>query len=196
MRHLLSILCLLAAATAHAQTIKSLGYNTTNGFIVYGGTNPLKFTNQIGAPQIFIASTNSGELLRIEGSPNDGSDVGFAVYNTTGDQANSFYFNQTTNYVGIGVGDGVGYIQASVPFSLPELGAALDFSGNEVAAATRTNLGATTVGDAVFTATNAAAGAAALDLGSGITTNVTFVDASTNTNSVTISNGIITGWTQ
>lgn len=35
-----------------------------------------------------------------------------------------------------------------------------------------------------------------LGLGGGITTNISFVDASTNTNSVTISNGIITGWTQ
>jgi hypothetical protein len=35
-----------------------------------------------------------------------------------------------------------------------------------------------------------------LQLGGGITTNVTFVDAATNTNTVSISNGIITGWTQ
>jgi hypothetical protein len=30
----------------------------------------------------------------------------------------------------------------------------------------------------------------------GLNTNVTFVDAATNTNTVSISNGIITGWTQ
>jgi len=35
-----------------------------------------------------------------------------------------------------------------------------------------------------------------LELGGGITTNITFVDAATNTNTVSISNGIITGWTQ
>ena len=35
-----------------------------------------------------------------------------------------------------------------------------------------------------------------LQLGGGITTNITFVDAATNTNTVSISNGIITGWTQ
>ncbi len=35
-----------------------------------------------------------------------------------------------------------------------------------------------------------------LQLGGGITTNITFVDATTNTNTVSISNGIITGWTQ
>jgi hypothetical protein len=49
----------------------------------------------------------------------------------------------------------------------------LGFGTNSVAA-TRTNLG----------------------IGGGLTTNVTFVDLNTNTNSVTISNGVITGWTQ
>ena len=83
----------LAAAPAAAQTVKSVGYNTTNGFIVYSGTNTLTFTN------------------------------------------------------------------------------ALQFATN-AQATTRTNLGATTVGDAVFTATNAAAAATAIGLG---TTNfVTF----------------------
>jgi hypothetical protein len=37
----------LAATPAAAQTIKSLGFNATNGFIVYGGTNPLTFTNSL-----------------------------------------------------------------------------------------------------------------------------------------------------
>ena len=83
----------LAASPAAAQTIKSLGYNTTNGFIVYSGTNPLTLTNP------------------------------------------------------------------------------LQFATN-ARAATRTNLGATSVGNDVFTATNAAAGATALGLGT--TNNVTF----------------------
>jgi hypothetical protein len=86
----LSILLLaaaaLAAAPAAGQTVKSLGYNTTNGQIVYSGTNALTFTN------------------------------------------------------------------------------ALQFSTN-ARAATRTNLGGTTVGDSVFTATNAAAAATAIGLG-------------------------------
>ena len=83
----------LAASPAAGQTIKSLGYNTTNGFIVYSGTNPLTLTNP------------------------------------------------------------------------------LQFATN-ARAATRTNLGATSVGNDVFTATNAAAGATALGLGT--TNNVTF----------------------
>jgi hypothetical protein len=49
--HLARLLTLLAAlllcAPSHAQTIKSLGFNTTNGFIVYSGTSPLTFTNSL-----------------------------------------------------------------------------------------------------------------------------------------------------
>jgi len=46
----LSILLLaaaLAAAPAAGQTIKSLGFNTTNGQVVYSGTNALTFTNSL-----------------------------------------------------------------------------------------------------------------------------------------------------
>jgi hypothetical protein len=90
---------LLLCAPSHAQTIKSLGYNTTNGLVVYSGTNPLTFTNS------------------------------------------------------------------------------LQFATN-ARAATRTNLGATSVGNDVFTATNAAAGATALELGA--TNNVTFNNLTTS----------------
>jgi hypothetical protein len=44
---LLTLAALLLCAPSHAQTIKSLGYNTTNGFVVYSGTNPLTFTNSL-----------------------------------------------------------------------------------------------------------------------------------------------------
>jgi hypothetical protein len=50
---LLITLCLVA--TAGAQTIKSLGYNATNGQVVYTGSNDLRFTNAIsfdGGPVI------------------------------------------------------------------------------------------------------------------------------------------------
>jgi hypothetical protein len=48
--YLLTLLaaCALAAAPAAAQTVKTLGYNATNGFIVYSGTNALTFTNSVG----------------------------------------------------------------------------------------------------------------------------------------------------
>jgi hypothetical protein len=49
MKHLLLTLLLATlCATGYGQTIKSLGYNTTNGQVVYTGTNVLTFTNNIG----------------------------------------------------------------------------------------------------------------------------------------------------
>ena len=95
LRLLILLAAALAAAPAAGQTIKSLGYNTTNGFVTYSGTNSLTFTN------------------------------------------------------------------------------ALQFSTN-ARAATRTNLGGTSVGNSVFTATNAAAAATAIGLGS--TNDVVFDD--------------------
>ena len=53
MKHVLFTLLLatLCATTSFGQTIKSLGYNTTNGQVIYSGTNTLAFTNSttIGA---------------------------------------------------------------------------------------------------------------------------------------------------
>ena len=86
LRLLILLAAALAAAPAAGQTIKSLGFNTTNGQVVYSGVNTLTFTNS------------------------------------------------------------------------------LQFATN-ARAATRTNLGGTTVGNAVFTATNAAAAASAVGLG-------------------------------
>jgi hypothetical protein len=57
----LSILLLaaaLAASPAAGQTIKSLGFNTTNGQVVYSGTNPLTFTN----PLAFGDTTNTASI--------------------------------------------------------------------------------------------------------------------------------------
>jgi hypothetical protein len=57
MKHLfLTLLLATLCATAYGQTIKSLGYNTTNGQIVYLGTNTLAFTNEF----ISIDSTLRG----------------------------------------------------------------------------------------------------------------------------------------
>jgi hypothetical protein len=120
------------AAPAQGQTIKSLGVNTTNGQVVYGGTNDLTFTNSVSAPQFFVK-------------------IGTNIFLSIADDVAEFF----------------------VPIDVRASNGIL-FGATNSAAATRTNLG----------------------LGSGITTNVTFVDAATNTNSVTISNGIITDWTQ
>jgi hypothetical protein len=51
---LLAAALLYWAAPAQGQTIKSFGYNTTNGQVVYGGTNDLTFTNSVSAPQFFV----------------------------------------------------------------------------------------------------------------------------------------------
>jgi hypothetical protein len=66
--HLARLLTLLAAlllcASSHAQTIKSLGYNTTNGFVVYSGTNPLTFTNSLQ----FATNVSVGGTLTATGN--------------------------------------------------------------------------------------------------------------------------------
>jgi hypothetical protein len=59
MKHLLTIVLLAAcAATGYGQTVKSLGYNTTNGQVVYSGTNTLTFTNA------FTVATNAVAQVR------------------------------------------------------------------------------------------------------------------------------------
>ena len=68
MKRLLSIILLaaaLAASPAAGQTIKSLGYNTTNGQIVYSGTNDLRFpaTIRIGTNQSGFSS--GGQFLTL-----------------------------------------------------------------------------------------------------------------------------------
>jgi hypothetical protein len=65
---LLSILLIaaaLAASPAAGQTIKSLGFNTTNGSIVYSGTNDLRFpaTIRIGTNQSGFSS--GGQFLTL-----------------------------------------------------------------------------------------------------------------------------------
>jgi hypothetical protein len=49
MKHLLLTLLLatLCVVSASGQTIRTLGFNTTNGNVIYGGTNTLTFTNAV-----------------------------------------------------------------------------------------------------------------------------------------------------
>jgi hypothetical protein len=51
---LLAAALLCWAAPAQGQTIKTLGFNTINGEVVYGGTNDLTFTNSVSAPQFSV----------------------------------------------------------------------------------------------------------------------------------------------
>jgi hypothetical protein len=124
----------LAAAPAAGQTIKSLGYNTTNGQVVYSGVNTLTFTN---TPHF----TNTIRL----GVFGSGSDRGF-VGRSPGGTFALYGTNVTTAQPSFYGFDG----SANTAFS---------------AGVARTNLGGTTVGNSVFTATNAAAAASAIGLG-------------------------------
>lgn len=59
MKTLAATFLLLAASAAFGQTVKTLGYNTTNGHVVYSGTNALTFTNAIGFSTNAAATTRT-----------------------------------------------------------------------------------------------------------------------------------------
>ena len=141
-----------SAASTFSQTIRTLGYNSTNGQIVAGTnvvwTNSFNFSSNAVAAQV---RTNLG--------------LG---------AASGVEFNAIT-VTSIGVGNGTNSY-FTVDEAMIEVAMPLEFAMDS-APQTRTNLG----------------------LGSRITTNRTFVSYNgTNytTNSVSISNGVITGWTQ
>jgi hypothetical protein len=62
MKHLLAFLLAACAVTAQGQTIKTLGYNTTNGNVVYAGTNNLNFTNYVYFNSDTSIGGSAGEL--------------------------------------------------------------------------------------------------------------------------------------
>jgi len=63
---LLAALC--AVASASGQTIRTLGYNTTNGQIVYSGTNTLTFTNAVLCNANVSAVDLAADNLTVEGA--------------------------------------------------------------------------------------------------------------------------------
>jgi hypothetical protein len=76
MKTLAALFLLLAASAASGQTVKTLGYNTTNGEVIYSGTNALYFTNPalgFGKPPIFkvltndLSITNQTNLVTVDG---------------------------------------------------------------------------------------------------------------------------------
>lgn len=75
MKHLAALFLLLAAASAFGQTVKTLGYNTTNGQVVYSGTNTLTFTNAIGFSTNSVATTRTNLGLGDWATKSDGSSL-------------------------------------------------------------------------------------------------------------------------
>lgn len=77
MKNLFTFLAALIflAAPASAQTIKSLGYNTTNGVVVYNSTNQLVFTNAVRLSTGQTASLSVGSSVDLAkalwDTPND-----------------------------------------------------------------------------------------------------------------------------
>jgi hypothetical protein len=139
------LLATLCAATSFGQTIKSLGFNTTNGQVVANtGTNVLNFTNKVSfaggaivnAEGIFYVTPTNGGLNLEEGLITDDSN------------------NTVLSWSG---GDE----------TILSVGRALSFATNN-AAATRTNLG---LGWTGLTNTNASGFRSALELSAGWLTN-------------------------
>jgi len=140
---LLTLLFATFCATGYGQTIKSLGYNTTNGQVVYAGTNVLTFTNAAVLFEEVNAATLTGGTVSVGGTL------------LIGDEA------------------------------------ALVFDG-EGAAGFRAALGATTLGTAIFTATNQVSARQALGLQAytnTLTNSVGTVEIGSTVSNVTV------GWT-
>lgn len=63
-----------------------------------------------------ISSAGGSPGLRISGT--GGGDTGFEVVNQDGNNANSFFFNTASDYIGIGIGETTSYVQSSLPFEI------------------------------------------------------------------------------
>ena len=169
------------------QTIKTLGFNTTNGQVVANtGTNVLTFANALSFGTNAATtranlgfSTNLNTLWTATNSSNARSAAGLGVTNSP--QFTSIIVGAPDqDSIGISAG-GITTGSGGISFDPQQLNnswavsGAFSWTSNSYAATTRTNLG----------------------LGGGITATNSFVSYNgTNytTNSVTISNGIITGW--
>ena len=169
----------LAAAPAAGQTIKSLGYNTTNGNIV-AATN-VTFTNSVG----FATNARAATRTNLGGTT-----VGNAVFTATNAQA-------AAAAVGLGVSNAVEFstvFAASIGSpsflsdgSLNEADLPISFSSG-AEAGTRTNLGL-----GLPALTNTSNVAAMRALAGSVNTNEPYSGtvALTNTNVLTFSNGVL-----
>ena len=185
---LLSLLFGILGVGVYGQTIKTLGFNTTNGHLVTATnviwTNAFNFSTNTVAAQVrtnlglsaaWLTNTNAGTFrgdigLGWSALTNSNAATGLIGYTVTNGDAYVIY-NADAIYFTNGLSANT---FGSSYYSVIE-GGKIVFEGDP--SPTRTNLG----------------------LGGGITTNRTFISydgTNYTTNSVTISNGIITGWTQ
>jgi hypothetical protein len=219
----LIILCGILGVGVYGQTIKSLGYNTTNGQVVYGGTNVLTFTNDLQ-----INAIMSSEGLFVFDVLNSTFKTGVAFedrFEFLGVNAEAVKSQSRTN-LGLGWSALTNTNAATALLGVNTNGQVV-YSGtnqltftngttafNEVNVTNELTLGGVNGviffadldgAQDIFVFDNGTGGAdeararTNLGLGNGITTNRTFVSydgTNYTTNSVTISNGIITSWTQ
>jgi hypothetical protein len=176
------LLAAALAAPAAGQTVKTLGYNTTNGNVVYGGTNPLTFTN----PLQFATNARAATRTNLGGTA-----VGDSLFTaaSAGDAATAILLG-TTN---IAVFKGVTVSGANIS------GTALLENGGFAVSDDDTN-NANSVFQFLGTASERLRANARLDLGLGLpaltnTSNSSFRTAIGlgATNSVTFSNVTTTG---
>lgn len=97
------LLVTLCAATSYGQTMKALGYNTTNGQVVYSGTNTLNFTNTFTvAGELSVTASGisgfGGTLSFEEALFNaNGGDSDWALGGSGFTEAGAIAFFNTTN---------------------------------------------------------------------------------------------------
>jgi len=216
MKHLLTTLLLATlCATGYGQTIRSLGYNTTNGKISYAGTNPLTFTNTVFFGDDTSINPSAGinyggsEVMNLEERTLAGDWAvagGLSFFNTTnaattrtnlGLGATWLTNTNATNFrtaIGLGATNQVTF--AGVNAQEIVVTAYIDFDEPSVAAETRTNLGLPLP---ALTNTNNAdtmrALAGSTDTGHPFS-GVINIAVTNGVHIVTISNGIILEWSE
>lgn len=200
MKHLLSILLssVLLLAVTKAQTIRTLGYNATNGEIV-AATN-LVWTNSFGfssgaASEVLanlgLAETNAPTFLQVTASGQ--GDAGQAGAQINGADRNFVIFYPGYNFT---IGESGISLQGTSLVSWSTNGVVaekpLQFTNATIAAQTRTNLSLglpALTNTSNVTAMRALAGST--NAAHPFSGNFVFVDDSANTWSATVSNGII-----
>jgi hypothetical protein len=100
MKHILALLLAACAITAHGQTIKSLGYNTTNSTVIGPTSGVLLFTNDANFPTVAAGTVEVGSQLFVgdaatlvfdgEGAENWRSALGLGATWLTNDNVTNF----------------------------------------------------------------------------------------------------------